>query len=104
MINSNSVNMMKTSCLCLPLQTPLLTLQHATGPCNKVESSAVNDGDVKTSRGQTKEYESREVTQHCQQFIFKQLSLDASAVSGDLQISVKCKVPIILLALPCIAA
>lgn len=81
-----------------------MTLRHAAGPRNKVESSAMNDADVKTSRGRTKECESSEVTRHCQQFIFEQLSFDASAASGDRQTSVKYKVPIILLALTCAAA
>lgn len=43
------------------LRTPLW---HDTGPCNKAESSAVNDVDVKMGRGQAEECESREVTQH----------------------------------------
>lgn len=54
--------------MCLPLQTSLpklrMPLWHDTGPRNKAESSAVNDVDVKTSRGQTEECESRGVTQH----------------------------------------
>lgn len=63
MINSSSENTMRIGSLCLPPQTSLLNsgcIPGVTlGRCNKAESSAVNDVDVKTSRGQA-----REVTQH----------------------------------------
>lgn len=72
--------------LCLPLQMSKLrmSLWHDRGPCNKTESSAVNDVDLKMGRDQTEECESREVTQRYNCFLV-QLSLDASNQRGGLQ-------------------
>lgn len=67
MINSSSENMERVGSVFTPADvSPKLrtTPWHDTGPCKKAESSAVNNVDVKTSRGQTEECESREVTQH----------------------------------------
>lgn len=87
MINSSSENMMRFSSVFTPADvSPKLRMPrwHDSGPCNKADSSAVNDVDLKTSRGQTEECESREVTQHYNCF-FVQFSSHASNRSGGLE-------------------
>lgn len=96
---------MKISTLCLPLQTSLLNsgqpLWHVTGTRIKAESSSVNDVDVKTSAGQAKECESREMTQHYRRCLCLS-SLNVSSESVGLQTSAQQKVHIILPVLTCI--